>query len=70
MIQRNITRRQVMQVLRLGDLVGKVTWCSEKERGWRMTLKRISAGAEIVVGAKLIDRGEECVLALTTFERL
>lgn len=69
MAERGVTRRQVMQVLRTGELVGKVRWDTKEERGWKMTLTRISAGAEIVVGAKLIERNEECVLALTTFEK-
>lgn len=69
MIERQITLRQVLQVLRRGEIVGDVAWNTDKERGWKMKLKCVAAGSEIVVVAKLIEREQECVIALTTFEK-
>lgn len=67
MLERGISRKQILRVLRSGELIGKVEWDIEEERGWKMKLKRISAGAEIRVVAKLVERDSECVVAVTTF---
>lgn len=68
MQERDIRRRQVMQVLRQGLLIGEVEWNTEHESGWKVRLKRIASGEEITVVAKLIEREADCVVAVTTFK--
>lgn len=68
MIERRITMRQILQVLRDGRQIGDIEWNTEVERGWKMRLQRITAGVEVVVIAKLVEHDNECVVVLTTFE--
>ena len=67
MVQRNISSRQIINVLKNGEQVGTVTWCSKKELGWRCRLRRVTAGMEVTVIAKLVERDSKTVLIVTVF---
>jgi len=68
MLERNITLRQVFNVLERGGLVDGVEWCNKIEPGWKCKIKAISAGEVISVVAKLVDRTpRQLVLVITTF---
>lgn len=54
MAQREITDRQILNVLRLGERISDITWHTEKERGWKCTFRRISAGVNVTVATKLL----------------
>lgn len=68
MTQRGITTGQVLKVLKGGEQIGDVLWCTEKEDGWRCKLKRICAGSQITVVAKLVEREDSTCLVVTTWE--
>jgi hypothetical protein len=68
MTQRGITTSQVLKVLKGGEQIGDVLWCTEKEDGWRCKLKRICAGSQITVVAKLVERENSICLVVTTWE--
>lgn|SRR5690606_5994426 len=68
MEQRGITVRQVMRVLRDGEQQGDAVWCTDKERGWRCKLTRITAGDKITVVTKLVQRENSTCLIVTTWE--
>ena len=69
MVERNITRRQAFKVLSQGELVDSPHWDTEAESGWKCVLRRISAGVEVRVVAKLVDRQSTCCLVVTVFEK-
>jgi len=68
MNQRDITTGQVLKVLRSGEQIGDAQWCTEKENGWRCKLKRICAGSQITVVAKLVERENSTCLVVTTWK--
>ncbi|MCA6128480.1 DUF4258 domain-containing protein [Thalassolituus oleivorans] len=68
MEQRGVTTRQALRVLRNGDQEGNAEWCTDKERGWRCRLSRITAGEKITVIAKLVERKNSTCLVVTTWE--
>lgn len=67
MVQRGITTKQIFNVLKNGQQVGDVRWDSKKEPGWRCTLRRITAGVEVTVVAKLVTRENSTCLVVTTW---
>lgn len=67
MAQREITDRQILNVLRLGERISKVTWNTDKERGWKCTFRRITAGVNVTVATKLVRRDETTCLIVTVF---
>lgn len=68
MIERGILFRQVLNVLRDGDLVSGPIWDPDKEQGWRCRFRRITAGFRVDIVAKLVERGDTCVLVVTAFK--
>ncbi len=68
MAQRGITARQVLRVLQDGEQLEAATWCTEQERGWRCKLRRVTAGDNVTVVAKLIEREHSVCLVVTTWE--
>jgi len=68
MDRRDITMRQIQNVLKNGELLEAIKWCSDKECGWRCKLRRVTAGAEVTVVAKLVKRAENTCLVITTWE--
>jgi|SRR5690606_11602447 len=69
MIERGITTRQILKVLRHGEVIDGPTWVADKERGWKCEFKRISAGECLHVIAKLTERGDNCCLIITVYWR-
>ena len=68
MIERNITKRQVFNVVRNGDLVKDPVWDTDKESGWKCRYNWITAGASVTVVVKLIERSNgHCDLVITAF---
>ena len=65
--QRDITSRQILNVLKDGNLIDGPNWCTEVERGWRCKLSRVTAGVSIAVVAKLVERDTSVCLVVTTF---
>lgn len=68
MTERHVSMRQVLTVLKCGDLQGDITWCTDKEKGWRCRLSRVTAGINVTVVAKLVRRDEAVCLVITTWE--
>lgn len=67
MIQRDISMRQIINVLKNGEQIGDIRWCSDKERGWRCKLKRMTAGINVTVVAKLVNRENTTCLVVTVW---
>ena len=60
---RNITDRQILNVLKNGELMGNIDWDTQEERGWKCRLSRITAGDHVSVIAKLVQRnGNKCLV--------
>ncbi len=66
-IQREITDIQILRVLKSGHQIGKVTWCTEKEKGYRCKLEGVSAGVKVSVIAKLVTINERRCLVVSTW---
>ena len=64
---REITDRQALNVLRLGDRDSDIIWDTKQERGWKCTFKRVTAGIEVTVATKLVKREENTCLIITVF---
>jgi len=58
MIERDITKRQVFNVVRNGKLVADPAWDKEKESGWKCRYNWITAGASVTVVVKLLERND------------
>lgn len=70
MVERTVTRRQVLQVLRHGDVIQPPEWEVKQDRGWVCKLGRITAGSRLDVVAKIVEREPGAlVLVITTFWR-
>lgn len=67
MLEREITDRQIFNVLKNGDLIDGAKWDAEKERGWKCKFRRVTAGVEVTVVAKLIKRESATCLIVTVF---
>ncbi len=67
MIEREITDRQILNVLRSGEQLSPAAWNTEKERGWKCKFRRITAGVNVTVVAKLVQRDETTCLIVTVF---
>lgn len=68
MVERGVTRSQIIKTVKLGDMVDKPKWCTEKEKGWRCKFRRINAGTKITAIAKLIKRDKNLCLIVTSWE--
>ena len=68
MTERDISMRQILNVLKNGEQLGSITWCTEEERGWRCKLSRVTAGSKVTVVAKLVERDATNCLVITTWE--
>jgi len=68
MAERDISMRQILNVLKNGEQLGSITWCTEGERGWRCKLTRVTAGSKVTVIAKLVERDETSCLVITNWE--
>ena len=68
MNEREVTTRQVINVLKNGEQIGDISWCTEKEKGWRCRLSRVTAGSKITVVAKVIQRENITCLVITAWE--
>lgn len=65
MEHRDITDRQVFNVLKNGELCSDITWCTEGgDRGWKCKLARTTAGDHVRVVAKVVeeDSGNQCLV--------
>jgi hypothetical protein len=61
--QREVTDRQILNVLKNGELTGQFEWDTQEERGWKCKLSRITAGDHVSVIAKLVQRdGNKCLI--------
>jgi len=69
MIQRDVTMRQILNVLKNGEQLGDICWCTEKERGWRCKLSRVTAGVKVTVVAKLVSRENTSCLVVTVWSQ-
>ena len=67
MAQRDISIRQIIRVLRNGDLIQAPQWDTEVEKGWRCVFAGISAGIKVTVVAKLVKRQNQVCLVVTTY---
>ena len=67
MEQRGITDRQIFNVLRDGDRSPEICWDTHKERGWKCSFHRITAGESITVAVKLVERNSIKCLILTAY---
>lgn len=67
MDERDITIKQVINVLRLGERISKIEWDTESERGWKCKFRRVAAGRNVTVVAKLVMRDSETCLVVTTY---
>ena len=67
MNEREITDRQILNVLRSGERTSEITWDTERERGWRCVFRRITAGVNATVVAKLVKRNKTTCLIVTVF---
>jgi len=65
--QRGVTSRQILNVLKNGEQIGTVTWCTKEENGWRCKISRVTAGAKVTVVAKLVEREERTCLVVTVW---
>jgi len=68
LLERDITKRQVFNVVRNGNLVGDPVWDIDKECGWKCRYNWITAGASVTAVVKLVERSDgHCDLVITTF---
>lgn len=67
MDEREITDRQILNVLKLGERTADIIWDTDKERGWKCSFRRITAGINITVATKLVQRDETTCLIITVF---
>ncbi len=67
MQEREITVKQVLSVLKCGEMQDSPEWDTVKEKGWKCRFKRVQAGNEITVSAKLVERNQICCLIVTVF---
>jgi len=68
LLERDITKRQVFNVVRSGNLLTDPVWDTEKESGWKCRYSWITAGASVTVVVKLVERSNgHCDLVITAF---
>lgn len=67
MLEREITDRQILNVLKHGDRISDIVWNTDKEKGWKCTFRRITAGVSITVATKLVQRDDTTCLIVTVF---
>lgn len=68
MNEREVTTRQVFNVLKNGEQIGDISWCTDNEKGWRCRLSRVTAGSKITVVAKVVQRKDVTCLVVTAWE--
>ena len=66
MQERDISTKQVLQVIRLGEQKGKVKWDSKDEPGWRCKFTWRTAGVWLEVVVKLVERKDKHVNLIIT----
>jgi len=67
MDQRDISMRQILNVLKNGDRVSDFRWDTQEEKGWKCTFRRVTAGAQVTVAVKLVKREENTCLVVTVY---
>ena len=67
MMEREITSRQIYNVLKNGEPKCAPEWDTEQEKGWKCRLSRVTAGTAVTVVAKLVERDENVCLIVTVF---
>ena len=68
MIERDITKRQVFNVVRNGKIIEDPVWENNNEKGWKCRYNWITAGASVTVVVKLLERDDgHCDLVVTAF---
>ena len=68
LLERDITKRQVFNVVRSGKLVEEPVWDTEKESGWKCRYNWITAGVSVTAVVKLVERNDgHCDLVITAF---
>ena len=67
MLEREITERQSLNVLKNGDIMDAPKWDTEKERGWRCQFRGIAAGIDVTVITKLVKRDNTMCLIITVY---
>lgn len=67
MQERGINDRQILNVLKFGERVTDIVWDTQKERGWKCVFRRVTAGIEVTVATKLVQRNCNTCLVITVF---
>lgn len=68
MKEREISRRQVQRTVASGELVEAPIWDTESgEKGWKAKFKHCTAGQQVTVVAKLVQRNNETCLVITVW---
>jgi len=68
LLERDITKRQIFNVVRSGDLVEGPVWDIKQESGWKCRYNWITAGVSITAVIKLVERSDgHCDLVITAF---
>jgi hypothetical protein len=67
MMERDISQRQILKALELGNLVDDIVWDTEAERGWKCKLTRMVTGESITAVAKLVERESITCLVVTVW---
>lgn len=68
LLERDITKRQIFNAVRDGDLIGDPVWDTDKESGWKCRYNWITAGAGVTAVVKLVERTDgHCDLVITAF---
>ena len=67
MQEREITSKQVFNVLKNGELKDSPKWNTEKSKGWKCSFVTVTAGVKVTVVAKLTKEKEQMCLIVTVF---
>jgi hypothetical protein len=67
MQEREITSRQVFNVLKNGELKDSPKWNTDKSKGWKCSFVRVTAGVKVTVVVKLTKEKEQVCLIVTVF---
>lgn len=67
MLERDITLKQVLNVLRHGDICDTPKWNTDNEKGWKCKFARVTAGIKVTVVCKLVERAHSTCLIVTVF---
>tara|TARA_B110000908_G_scaffold103560_1_gene121960 strand:+ start:431 stop:760 length:330 start_codon:yes stop_codon:yes gene_type:complete len=67
MSQKDISIRQVTNVLKNGNPIDRPQWDTVKERGYKLKLEGYSGGQKIIVVAKIVKRQTNTCLVVTSW---